>query len=296
MKKQVTKKKRNQKLKKKLASMTAIVLVLAVGVWGTMAYLSTLTDKKTNTFTGSSGIKLEVEEKNWTTTGEKKANSYTPNMSIEKDPKLKNTNNDGGKSEYVAMRIDFLDASNSSSKTAITYAQLLNVIKLINYKHSDWTLAAVKNTSGWTDKKSDNTDIDNDCLYSTGAGAYVTLDSMDDNIKNATSMIFLYTGNSGRVSAQSGTSALFDTIQIRNGYTSVVTDGTDTIAAEPIYAFTDASQTTPLDGSTETGKGFPKFQIDVLGAAVEADGSDGDGTIDSLDKAKTGLLNLLENN
>ena len=292
MKKQTSKKKRNQKLKKKLASMTALVLVLAVGVWGTLAYLSTLSVKKENTFTGSSGIKLEVEETNWDNTGRDKANSYTPNMSIAKDPKLKNTNVADGKSEYVAMRIDFLDVSDSSNKTAITYAQLLNVIKLINFNHSDWTLAAVKNTSVWTDKMSNNTNnITNNCLYSSNA--YVALTGMDENIKNATSMIFLYTGI---VSAQHNTSTLFDTIQIRNGYTSVVTDGTDTIAAEPIYAFTDASQTTPLDGSTETGKGFPKFQIDVLGAAVEADGSDGDGTIDSLDKAKTGLLNLLENN
>ena len=161
MKKQVTKKKRNQKLKRKLASMTAIVLVLAVGVWGTMAYLSTLTDKKTNTFTGSGGILLKLTETNWDaykngttvltqeeldtlrgdntgkiqTQGEYLAKKYTPGMTIPKNPVLTNNSNDADDKspEWVALAVSY-----SIDGTAVTYDQMQNIIKPIEFD-TNWT-------------------------------------------------------------------------------------------------------------------------------------------------------------
>ena len=162
MKKQETKKKRNQKLKRKLASMTAVVLVLAVGVWGTMAYLSTLTDKKTNTFTGSGGILLKLTETNWDaykngttvltqgelntlrgdntgkiqTQGEYLAKKYTPGMTIPKNPVLTNNSKDADDKspEWVALAVSY-----SIGGTAVTYDQMKNIIEAIAFDTTNWT-------------------------------------------------------------------------------------------------------------------------------------------------------------
>lgn len=168
MKKQVTKKKRNQKLKRKLASMTAIVLVLAVGVWGTMAYLSTLTDKKTNTFTGSGGILLKLTETNWDaysennpsttltpeqlenlrgdkngkveTQGEYLAKKYTPGMTIPKNPVLTNNSNNSNNADDKSPEWVALAVSYSIDGTAVTYDQMKNIINEITFDTTNWTV------------------------------------------------------------------------------------------------------------------------------------------------------------
>ena len=286
MKKQTSKKKRNQKLKKKLASMTALVLVLAVGVWGTLAYLSKKTGTKTNTFTGSAGLELGLEETKWNV-GEDDKNKevkYKPGDTILKNPQLYNgiewidnassPNNEIesgeiGKdenysyNEYVAMRIDFKDASDNP----ITYTQLKKVIKDITI-NEQWELVQIYTDSG----------------SSWSIPAQTTIDASSNG--TATRMIFLYKGtnstintsNDGVVAAGSYTEALFNKIEIRNGRTQG--DG-----AEPICGFND---NTALLGN------FPGFKIDVLGAAVEAGGSNGAGTISTVDNAKTELIKLLQ--
>lgn len=110
--------------------MTAVVLVLAVGVWGTMAYLSTLSNEKENTFTGSKGIQLELTEPYWDGTndewktakdldgstdldlkdkGETVAGNYTPGSVIGKNPILTNNSNAAkdNSPEWVAIAVSY---------------------------------------------------------------------------------------------------------------------------------------------------------------------------------------------
>lgn len=133
MKKSVKKKKKFQKLKKNLSGFLALVLVVALTIVGTLAYLSTQTTPVTNTFTASANISLGIEEPNYyyeitldengklkprtftgTTPGPDPA-KYIPGTVYAKDPTLYNLTGDGDSSknpdpgtyEWVAMKVNY---------------------------------------------------------------------------------------------------------------------------------------------------------------------------------------------
>jgi hypothetical protein len=286
MKKQETKKKRNQKLKRKLASMTAIVLVLAVGVWGTMAYLSTLTDKKTNTFTGSGGILLKLTETNWDaykngttvltqdelntlrgdetgkiqTQGEYLAKKYTPGMTIPKNPVLTNNSNDADDKspEWVALAVSY-----SIDGTAVTYDQMKNIIEPIGFDTTNWT---------------EITPTDSTTTYAIYIyNKVLTTEKTDTTDKTKTT-------------------ALFSNVKIKNQ---------DELAAGLVELKKVTGFTTKV--YSENGN-LPPFKIDVIGAAIKNEykkngntaadaeqwselstGANGDQT-----KLKNNLVNLLK--
>lgn len=297
MKKQMSKKKRNQKLKKKLASMTALVLVLAVGVWGTLAYLSKYSNKKTNTFTGSAGLELTLREPGWgsTTANDENSKEYKPGSEIDKKPTLINGTLENNKNEetttiktntknykeFVAMRVDFKGTVDADKNKRISYGQLLNVVKTINFDTTNWTLAAVATESN-----------DNKLTWTDPATSTTTL--TENN--TAVSAIFVYKGKktsseTGVVASGEETDPLFTRVTIKNGLTKNVTstDGnTTTTTAEPIYAFNDSAEATALTGN------FPQFKIEVLGAAVQANDTSTKDAYADLTTAKPKLLELLE--
>ncbi len=265
------KEKQKKKTKKKyIRNALALVLVAVISIAGTLAYLSKKTDTKTNTFTGSGGLEVKLEEPKW---DEDNAKDYTPDKIILKNPQLYNgstwtdANNDkvidAGEithstqyDEYMAMRIDFEDASN----TAITYANLMNVIDAIAFDTTNWKLVAVSNGTTW------DTSVDNTKLSP----------SLDATVTGAKSMIFLYATSANAVSIAPGavTEPLFSQIQIRDGNTDVIK---------------------ALDGSGDalTG-GFPNFNIDVSGAAVDKESfKQSDGSYD-VSAATTALIDLLK--
>lgn len=105
---------KKEKLKKTLTSMIAIVLVAAISVLATLAYLGTNTQETPNTFTGSTGIGLKLVEPDWksTLTGndeteETRAGSYSPNGEYLKNPMLYNSTSKNNPSEWVAMKVSF---------------------------------------------------------------------------------------------------------------------------------------------------------------------------------------------
>ncbi len=255
MKKQETKKKRNQKLKRKLASMTAIVLVLAVGVWGTMAYLSTLTDKKTNTFTGSGGILLKLTETNWDaykngttvlnqeelntlrgdntgkveTQGEYLAKKYTPGMTIPKNPVLTNNSTDADSPEWVALAVSY-----TIGNKAVSYTQLKYLIEEITF-----------NTTTAED------------------GYWIAVDPLTSGTLNEKKgyMIYIY---SKVLAKDAATKPLFTSITIKSsddleggttdGYVTKLNTSLDITADDQKYK---------INGN------LPAFQIDVIGAAIK---------------------------
>lgn len=252
MKKQVTKKKRNQKLKKKLASMTAIVLVLAVGVWGTMAYLSTLSNKKENTFTGSKGISLNLTETYWDGTngewktatdldgstnldlkdkGETVAGNYTPGSVIGKNPVLTNNSNNMDSPEWVALAVSY-----TIGDKAVSYEQLKYLIDGIRFN---------------TTTADDGYWIAVDPLTS-GSGTL--------NEKKGY-MIYLY---SKVLAKDAATKPLFTSVTIKS--------------SDDLDGSTKDGYVTGLNtalGITEDAKKYkingnlPGFQIDVIGAAIK---------------------------
>lgn len=86
--------------KKTLAALcVALVLVLTVGT--TLAYLSTVTDQKTNVFTFSENVRATLTEPNWDAS---QGLQLVPGKTVRKDPMITNT---GDVDEYVAIRIKF---------------------------------------------------------------------------------------------------------------------------------------------------------------------------------------------
>ena len=265
------KEKQTRKTRKKhIRNALALVLVAVISVVGTLAYLSKKTGPTTNTFTGSTGLEVKLEEPKW---DENNAKDYTPDQIILKNPQLYNgsvwndANNDDvidtdeithstQYDEYMAMRIDFQD----KNKELITYANLMNVIDAIAFDTTNWKLVAVS-----ADGTTWNTIVDN-----------TKLSPLDAAVTGAKSMIFLYTKGADATAVAPGfvTEPLFSQIQIRDGNT------------EPIKA---------LDGSGDalTG-GFPTFKIDVSGAAVDKESFKKSSSFYDVSAATTALIDLLK--
>lgn len=119
--------------KRTLASFLGLVMVVLLTVAGTLAFLHTKSNERTNVFTSTNDIKLHLDEPNYnlretinaggTSTYEVKDSNkldpreYIPGMDYSKDPRLYNiTGNQTKKSdgttveyaeEWVAMRVDY---------------------------------------------------------------------------------------------------------------------------------------------------------------------------------------------
>ena len=98
--------KRAMNKKKALTTMAACGLVAALGVGGTMAYL-TDSEQTTNTFTIGK-VKIDVQEPGWDTTDKNnnnipdKAEDVVPNQELAKNPLIENT---GSNSAVVFLKV-----------------------------------------------------------------------------------------------------------------------------------------------------------------------------------------------
>lgn len=108
----------------------AIVLVMALVIGGTLAYLGTRSNDKENVFEGSKDISLTLTEPKWDDikaneekTEAERAKEYTPGGIYLKNPKLYNSS-DNDAHEWVAMKISFqledLEKMLNDSKTEVT--------------------------------------------------------------------------------------------------------------------------------------------------------------------------------
>lgn len=133
--------------KKSIAlTLTAVMLALAVGIGGTIAYFTSTTDKVENTFTtGKVGITLDEAEvtKNddtytWTAGNNRvKTNTYAtvyPGAVLPKDPTI-HVNTDSQKA-YVAMKVVVTKANEWKTALTAKNIQLAEVVK--GHDESKW--------------------------------------------------------------------------------------------------------------------------------------------------------------
>lgn len=127
-------------MKKKLMTVLALVLVIAMSVAGTYAYL-TSQDTVTNTFTvGNVAITLDEAEVdangNVVSNDRVKANSYKllPGHTYAKDPMV--TVKAGSESSYVKMTVTFSDAAALDAIFAPTGADLTSIFN--GYDSATW--------------------------------------------------------------------------------------------------------------------------------------------------------------
>ncbi len=138
-------------MKKKLTTVLAIVLVVALSVVGTYAYL-TSTDTVKNTFTvGDVQIKLDEAKANADgslvpNADRVKANSYKllPGHNYNKDPMV--TVLKGSESSYVKMTVTFSKAAALDAIFAPNGADMTSIFK--GYDSTNWELKKVTEDTG----------------------------------------------------------------------------------------------------------------------------------------------------
>lgn len=111
------------------ATLGAMALTAVIAVGGTLAYLTHVTETKTNTFSSSKDITTELSEK----FDPEEAKTYTPGKVITKTPVITNTSEEG-MNAYIAVSLDYTNgASSITAKEFAEYAEIqgMNVI--------DWT-------------------------------------------------------------------------------------------------------------------------------------------------------------
>lgn len=138
-------------MKKKLMTVLALVLVIAMSVAGTYAYL-TSADEVVNTFTvGNVQIKLDEAKANTDGTlvdgaARVKANSYKllPGHEYNKDPMV--TVLAGSESSYVKMTVTFTKAAALDAIFAPNGADMTSIFK--GYDSTNWELKKVTEDTG----------------------------------------------------------------------------------------------------------------------------------------------------
>lgn len=257
------KKSKKKNTKKWVRNGVALTLVAVLSIAGTLAYLQKKSGTKTNTFTGSAGLKLILTETQWDWDNDddpddgeplKNASEYKPETEYKKNPQLVNTNafsdlttdtdhaitdvttTNSKYDEYVAMRIDFKGATEG---TSVTYNNILSVIEPIQFNTSDWELVKAYTTQ-WVD-------VTNADIADSNSNGKIEKNELGANILNAKCLIFAFKTGSG-----------YKTLA-KNTYTSALYDSIKTLASIP----------GTLGGTDSADKDFPTFSLIMSGAAVD---------------------------
>ena len=109
--------------KSKKITLTAAAMVLSAGLaaGGTLAYLNSGTETKTNTFTSGKNITRTLTETDWT---EDSGKNYIPGDVIRKNPVM---TNESDQPVYMAIKVDYSDEQGNlmSAEEFAKYAEVL---------------------------------------------------------------------------------------------------------------------------------------------------------------------------
>ena len=123
------------KKKKLLTAALSMLLVAALAVGATLAYLSTRTNIETNTFTFAENIRALLTEPNWDPDN---GLELVPGAEIPKDPQITNTSNNGV-DVYASIRLEFVDGA-GVALSATDMTKLMGLIS-VNWNNANWTIA-----------------------------------------------------------------------------------------------------------------------------------------------------------
>lgn len=274
--------------KNKKKGVIAIVLVLALVIGGTLAYLGTRSNDKENIFTGSQDIALTLTEPKWNSkktnedkTEAKRAEEYTPGGAYLKNPKLYNSSDDENATEWVAMKISFQleDLSKDSDGTVRENNEkgtdLLNPL-------TDKTKISMKDAT-WEEMQElleiqiTNTDVDNATKpYKKGFNTDWTLICTSEDVDADGKLLnsFAY-GSKTSIENKAKWAIFVYKNTISKNTETVATDNaatTDIDEKEIFDAFSSGSFTTPLfdriqvlSQATLIGKGYKKANPNQTG-------------------------------
>lgn len=284
------KKSKKKNTKKWVRNGVALTLVAVLSIAGTLAYLQKKTEERTNTFTGSAGLKLSLTESKWDTNNDnvaddgepmKEAQTYIPGTAYAKNPQLINwtvtkenwnnvqktsgdvTQNTATSetdsfytySEYVAFEVDLLNQTDvTNTNQPLTYGTLTHAIEDIVFDSDNWVLIGYYKDSAWTSLVSS---ASNYFKSDTNKGKLDTGTTTD--LSSATKFVFAY----GTYAASGYTYTALGPNKATTPLFSQITIKQD------VYDFGSGNGTVV----TEPEK-YPKFDIKLIGGSVDTNSYD----------------------
>ncbi len=256
---------KNKKRMAKGIAAAALIGVIAVG--STLAYLSSVTETKTNKFTGASNIKATIEENKW-----KEDEQYIPGEVKTKNPQITNSA-DSSTPIYTGVKIEFTD-KDGKPISYTDFQENYGKLQILGTSSSEgnpvWEDGI--NTSAWEMAVKD---------YGTNG-------------------IFVYYKNILAAGAQTDP-AVFDGLKVNGAIKKVITstttevypaikDETGKLVADktngPLETGTAVDQYQVIvDGNgnvVENATGLPEFNVNVTGYGVQATDSTKDNYKDEL--------------
>lgn len=220
------------KVKRITATAAAMVLSAGLAVGGTLAYLNSVTETKTNTFTSSKNITTTLTETEWLTDSGK---NYTPGDVIKKNPVMIN---ESDQAVYMAIKVDYAD-SEGNLMGADDFAKYASVT---DYNSDKWEKIAVN---------SDGSEV---WIYKSAVEGGTSTEALFNNVK-------VNTGITEEWSELSKKTTVYKCDA--DGNKLDVIDVT-TEQYDPTVIYKDA------DGNVVDAGTLPTFNIKVTGFAIQA--------------------------
>ena len=253
------KKKKFVKLKKVLAGFLALVLVVGLTIVGTLAYLSTQSNKVTNVFTATGNIKLNLIEPSFDSD---EASKFKPAGEYPKDPTLVNTTGDDS-SEWVILRVDYMVSKDEStvysnvSQSDITYKNTGDKLSATSAKG----LITIDNLPG-----SNWIKLDLNSSWLTNASKVKQAGSEDAVGKNAICEFYVYKKSlSSDENVKNKTTAELHSINSSIGAN---------VKTSPLFSQITVHSQEQLELNGYTMDTLPRFKIDIVGGAIKNEGDD----------------------
>lgn len=223
--------------RKGLLAASALVLVAAISVGATLAYLTASSREVTNTFTAGEGINITLTEPYYV------AEEYrTPGSTFTKDPQVNNTSEDSP--VYVVASLSYyIDNTEVSYATFTNSAAAADVIKYATI-YSDTNATAVGFNSAWTQIEDD--DVNKDYfVYGTAVNAPTSVakntstasifEKVKISEKDKAGTIYKIVVNAYAVNADNGTADVYTElktlVQDKSGDTLTLNGTTSFVAA-----------------------------------------------------------------
>jgi len=123
------------KKKRNLTIVLSLLLVAAIAVGATLAYLFSKTEIEENTFTFAENVRGSLSEPSW---DPEDAEELVPGAEIPKDPMITNISNNGV-DEYASIKLVFVDGADAPLSAA-DMTKLMTLIA-IDWNNTDWTIS-----------------------------------------------------------------------------------------------------------------------------------------------------------
>lgn len=264
------KKKKFVKLKKFLAGFMALVLVVGLTIVGTLAWLSATTETKTNVFTATANIKLDLIEPSFKPD---EANKFLPGGEYDKNPILVNSTGDDttaadslDSSEWVMLRVDYMESSNKIDYRNVaksSFGQYMTFENFATGNNNDWIkvdLSKIDSTIAAKVKEADFAGSKTGTAAQCEFYVYKRALTSNGNIKNPLNSDNAYGAVMGTTAAKTTetngcrTYPLFDKVKIKD-------------EADLKTNYNDGN------GNFDLSE-MPAFKIDLAGGGVKNEGTD----------------------